>query len=826
MVSLQSYNTRSISTTAATSNVTVMPIRAQGERGEQGLPGPGAAAWAPADPVTTGTVRQAPDGSRIKSLASRTTRATFDATEQTFWKSVAATPGTIEATDLAATTAASIQAGQTDPQVAVDARVNAGSQSVKTRQRAAVRRARKRTGSKYALPTNPTIGTTNGAMSVAGGAIVTITANTLAAALPAGVITVDDGVHVPQWFYTTGAALGATSIPVLSTAPWADHGSGATIKRGFRGANLPINLFYDGGSFSTDFDAAKFRNKGTSISTGGLTTGISRGATVTSIGVTTIAAVTKGDTIVVSSGSTYQMFLASADAISGATSISVAPTVALTAVPPTSLAAFPLAGSVYAQGFYFVDPINGVSSNSGRAVATLSGPLTPGAAITSIPVNAIPLAISSGRSVVIFDGLNSMTATLSSGASVNATSLVVNSVTPNAVYPASSMAVSPKNTMNGAYTAAAAGDEIRLLDRASNVNGGIEHRNSGTLGNSSQKVLKSLNIVGHFPGEAKTAAGDALTWTQDGTYPNVWHATRSGVQKVVDIAHPASRQGIAYTLQTSVAAVAAAPGSWYLSGSDIAVSTTDGTAPDNSRHLALINAYNFWVDNTSGQVDLYLADLTIIGGIYGAVRASQTNSGNAPNLYMKNVRGLWGAGTDTHANMVNFEAGGVCYSQDCLMMGGEKDGWNYTGAIFSGITYASRFIEVDCTGHSLGLSRVIAGDTNNVTTAHSGAYGIRVKTVGYYTAGVPIADVQIGTQSVNLECEGYDSMSQTNSVSAALSAQQAGTEMWVIGGRYFAGDMVPGVTPIGDIQAAANTTVHLVNAPEYDNGSGTFTTAA
>jgi hypothetical protein len=70
--------------------------------GPQGLPGPGAAAWTAAEVVTTGAVRQAPDGSRIKSTATRTTRATFDATEQTFWKSVLGTAGTMEADDLSA----------------------------------------------------------------------------------------------------------------------------------------------------------------------------------------------------------------------------------------------------------------------------------------------------------------------------------------------------------------------------------------------------------------------------------------------------------------------------------------------------------------------------------------------------------------------------------------------------------------------------------------------------------------------------------------------------------------------------------------------------
>lgn len=73
-----------------------------GTTGDQGLPGPGAAAWTAAQAVTTGSVRQAPDGSWIKSTANRTTGATFDVTEQGFWAPTFTTPGTLEEAALTA----------------------------------------------------------------------------------------------------------------------------------------------------------------------------------------------------------------------------------------------------------------------------------------------------------------------------------------------------------------------------------------------------------------------------------------------------------------------------------------------------------------------------------------------------------------------------------------------------------------------------------------------------------------------------------------------------------------------------------------------------
>lgn len=78
--------------------------------GPQGLPGPGSAAWTAAQAVTTGAVRQAPDGSWIKSTANRTTGSSFDATEQTFWETVSATSGTLEHAALSASTDQAIAA--------------------------------------------------------------------------------------------------------------------------------------------------------------------------------------------------------------------------------------------------------------------------------------------------------------------------------------------------------------------------------------------------------------------------------------------------------------------------------------------------------------------------------------------------------------------------------------------------------------------------------------------------------------------------------------------------------------------------------------------
>lgn len=59
--------------------------------------------WQATTSYVSGQTVQAPDGSLIKSTTARTSRSTFDATEQTFWTPVSTTSGTLEQVALAGT---------------------------------------------------------------------------------------------------------------------------------------------------------------------------------------------------------------------------------------------------------------------------------------------------------------------------------------------------------------------------------------------------------------------------------------------------------------------------------------------------------------------------------------------------------------------------------------------------------------------------------------------------------------------------------------------------------------------------------------------------
>lgn len=67
--------------------------------------------------------------------------------------------------------------------------------------------------------------------------------------------------------------------------------------------------------------------------------------------------------------------------------------------------------------------------------ATLSGLLSTGGAITTLPVVALPAALASGRVITVRSGPNSQTWTLTAAAAAGATSLAVTSQTPSFAFP-------------------------------------------------------------------------------------------------------------------------------------------------------------------------------------------------------------------------------------------------------------------------------------------------------------------------------------------------------------------------------------------------------
>jgi hypothetical protein len=254
-----------------------------------------------------------------------------------------------------------------------------------------------------------------------------------------------------------------------------------------------------------------------------LTTGIASGATVTTLTVSPLeGTVASGDHLLVSYGTSSQTFVASAAAAGGATSIPVTSATAnaayaagtvvtdtdgnnassgnlncydtKTTTPGTagatsgtdlnfnSVTGNPLC----ARALIYVQETTagknycwlGKTYSSGAAgmcvapiSVTLSSALSTGGAITSLPVAALNGNVKSGESIVVSSGSNTQTFTASANAYIGATSISVNSVTPNFAYPATATVTDSSSlaTLNSDTT-----NTIANFDTGHNATGSIQ----------------------------------------------------------------------------------------------------------------------------------------------------------------------------------------------------------------------------------------------------------------------------------------------------------------------------------------------------------------
>ncbi|SMQ85055.1 hypothetical protein SAMN05444673_6359 [Bacillus sp. OV166] len=363
----------------------------------------------------------------------------------------------------------------------------------------------------------------------------------------------------------------------------------------------------------------------------------------------------------------------------------------------------------------------------------------------------------------------------------------------------------PCQSLLKAYQIAANNDTIIMLD-------GLYYRGASW---QNQRIQKNLNIKAKNKGKVKVIYGDVLTYTKTAGATNVYQVARSSVSKVVDISF--DDIGTEYLVATSIADCDAKEGSWYTDGTTLYVHAIGHGSPDNNKVFALLKGEHFWANSDTQAVSLYLEGFTIYGGFTGNLTVDETN--NPISVYAKSMIFLYGSADSGKADAVNISGATYAFFQDCIAAYSDKDGFNYTAYNDAGVLKDKpKFIEVNCQGFSNGLLNRIAGseNTNNGSTAHEGAVGIRINGKYFNNMGSNVCDVQVGTRSVNLGCMAFDSACTLDSSFATdFCTQQSGAEMWLdgcvsFGSRY-------------NIYPTSGTTMHVYNT-EFDTmqGGGTL----
>jgi hypothetical protein len=334
-------------------------------------------------------------------------------------------------------------------------------------------------------PTNPNWGsiTLSSALSTSS-AITSIGVASLTKAVTSGdSIVLTSGANTQTFVASANALIGATTISVTSQTPNFAYPTNSTV--------------YDVGAGLCKVSGAEFYVQQVNGIT--LRSALSTGSAITSLPTTALSqAVSSGDSIVLTSGAHTQTFVASANALVGATTISV--------TSQTPNFAYPTTSTVIDTG----------------TTIHLSSALSTGAAITSLPITSLSEAVTSGDSIVLTSGTSTQTYVASANALVGATTISVTSQTPNFAYPTSSVVndVSPDTKCwypnTGSTTCSVSGSTLYAF--AANYNSSSSALN---LGSGPVAAATRYFVIGM---ELPTNASNTLQG-ESATFPLTWHMT-------------------------------------------------------------------------------------------------------------------------------------------------------------------------------------------------------------------------------------------------------------------------------------------------------------
>ncbi|MBV8258055.1 MAG: hypothetical protein JO073_09600 [Actinobacteria bacterium] len=291
-------------------------------------------------------------------------------------------------------------------------------------------------------------------------------------------IVVSSGANTQTFTASASAAAGATSISVTSQTANFSYPSGSTVSD-LAGVTNTVTVTSASANYSYPSSSSVSDTTSNGYVASQLSSGLTSGNTVTSLAVNALPnKVFPGDFVTVTSGAHSQAFTASALANAGATSISVLGATANFSYPSASSIVdpnnmdcvdqktttagvvgatkgtdlnfnWPYGNPLCSQMLVYIQETTGgnhycwVGNSVSTAMCaipisvTLSSSLSTGGPITSLPVNALNGNVKSGDSIVLTSGSNTQTFTASADAYTGATSISVNSLTPNFAYPTS-----------------------------------------------------------------------------------------------------------------------------------------------------------------------------------------------------------------------------------------------------------------------------------------------------------------------------------------------------------------------------------------------------
>ena len=373
----------------------------------------------------------------------------------------------------------------------------------------------------------------------------------------------------------------------------------------------------------------------------------------------------------------------------------------------------------------------------------------------------------------------------------------------------------PKN-LQGALEGASSGDTVVLLPGVYNK---TQTQNVVSGADSADTPLfdKSINVIGE--GDVRLVLGGVVFAGEYDSDEGLWTQDRgtNTVSFVVDagLTHrwtQVSGDDWAATL----ALCKATPGSWCL-GTETSGGSTVNTVYINSPvkpDVYLMQGTKGIKVTSKADRKLYFENITIIGGYYN-LYIVQPDDYSLETVFNR-CRFLFSSGGNSGRDAVWANSGHILFLQ-CRAAYAANDGFNYSPGES---TVECQFVEIECVGDNNG-TKSGGSDIYNGSTAHSGTKGIRVNGCYFKNRGGNVADVQEGTQTVNLGCRAYDSVS-TSDYNQGFSAQQPGAVMWLYSCEAY-GNTFDLYAKSSDTEVADGAIIAANTNYTHSSGGGTLT---
>lgn len=259
----------------------------------------------------------------------------------------------------------------------------------------------------------------------------------------------------------------------------------------------------------------------------------------------------------------------------------------------------------------------------------------------------------------------------------------------------------------------------------------------GLPNSDSTRFTHSINLIGESKDGVWFKEADNHEWTQDSTYTNLYHTTRSGVSEVIDISERTSGKFAKLTEVFSITDCASTPNTFFRDVDEVYVNLNGITVSDDNilLGLGLGNTGAFRFENFTGDTLIYLKNINVLQGDRGIINCNN-NTNHTVTVYMRDCKFYNNRSGDYTLDAMSNKG---CYTicENVVANNSKKDGFNYHK---SSTNKEGIGIEINCTSINCGYGWTDSGKlSNNSTTAHNGSQVVRVNGVyGFCNGGCAV----------------------------------------------------------------------------------------